>query len=341
MKKRFFCLSVALILTTALACQDMDLSEFDSDIEVAEEETVSNGTDEKINKNFKLSDYDDSDDFDDYDESDDYDDLDDSYDYDDLDDYEDIEDNEGPEEPTLEDYTISDAKGEYVVIKSTIIRNGPATDFDKIGQLNDGESVSVTGESDNGWFRFSYDGKEAFANKQFFQDKASYDANQQAKKAEEEAKKQAEEEAKKQAEEDQKQTEEQAAQQQPSQNSSSFISRVVELCNEQRAANGIGPLTEDATLDSKAAIRAGETVTKFDHTRPDGSSCFSVLDDVEWSAVGENIAAGQPTPEEVVECWMNSDGHRANILNPSFNKIGVGYATGGDYGSYWVQLFTD
>ena len=66
MKKRFFCLSVALILTTALACQDMDLSEFDSDIEVAEEETVSNGTDEKINKNFKLSDYDDSDDFDDY-----------------------------------------------------------------------------------------------------------------------------------------------------------------------------------------------------------------------------------------------------------------------------------
>jgi uncharacterized protein YkwD len=60
---------------------------------------------------------------------------------------------------------------------------------------------------------------------------------------------------------------------------------------------------------------------------------------IQFSYAGENIAAGQRTPQEVVNSWMNSPGHRANILNRNYTKIGVGYASGGEYGTYWTQMF--
>ena len=61
---------------------------------------------------------------------------------------------------------------------------------------------------------------------------------------------------------------------------------------------------------------------------------------VHYSAAGENIAAGQRSPEEVMNSWMNSSGHRANILNKNFDTIGIGFVEGGKYGTYWTQLFT-
>ena len=76
------------------------------------------------------------------------------------------------------------------------------------------------------------------------------------------------------------------------------------------------------------------------HTRPDGTSCFTVLDQngINYFSAGENIAMGYPTSESVVNGWMNSSGHKANILNSSFTHIGVGcYEENGYY--YWVQLF--
>ncbi|MFP3338704.1 CAP domain-containing protein, partial [Micrococcus sp. SIMBA_131] len=60
---------------------------------------------------------------------------------------------------------------------------------------------------------------------------------------------------------------------------------------------------------------------------------------VSYRSAGENIAAGQATPEEVVKAWMNSEGHRKNILNPGYTEIGVGYISGGSYGHYWTQMF--
>lgn len=78
-------------------------------------------------------------------------------------------------------------------------------------------------------------------------------------------------------------------------------------------------------------------MTLFDHTRPDGSSFSSIFKDmgISYYTAGENIAMGYPSPEAVVAGWMNSPGHRANILNANFNAIGVGYAPG----NAWVQLF--
>ena len=122
---------------------------------------------------------------------------------------------------------------------------------------------------------------------------------------------------------------------------SSFEMQVVNLCNAQRAAYGLAPLTWDASnLAPGAAVRAQEITVVFSHTRPDGSSCFTAVRNP--GRLGENIAAGQRTPEAVVNDWMNSPGHRANILNSNYTKLGVGYVyvPGDMYGHYWVQMFS-
>lgn len=123
----------------------------------------------------------------------------------------------------------------------------------------------------------------------------------------------------------------------------SFAKQVVELVNEERAKAGISPLTIDAGLENAALVRTSEIQTNFSHTRPNGNSFATAIQEagVTYRRSGENIAWGQRTPEAVVNAWMNSDGHRANILNKNFSRIGVGYLTNGSGTPYWVQLFAD
>lgn len=80
---------------------------------------------------------------------------------------------------------------------------------------------------------------------------------------------------------------------------------------------------------------------RFSHTRPSGASCFTALTEagVSYTRAGENIAYGQSTPEAVVQSWMSSSGHRANILSSSFTTIGIG-CTVVNGTAYWAQLFT-
>jgi uncharacterized protein YkwD len=116
------------------------------------------------------------------------------------------------------------------------------------------------------------------------------------------------------------------------------------LTNTERAKAGLGPLTLNSQL-TQAAQRYSEVLASdacFAHT------CGPVPDMIQrdaqagyagWSAVGENIAAGYPSPEDVVAGWMASPGHRANILNPDYRELGVGLASGGKYGAYWAQEF--
>lgn len=126
----------------------------------------------------------------------------------------------------------------------------------------------------------------------------------------------------------------------PSESIHPYILRIVELVNEERAQVGLNPVTLDASASQAAAVRAREIVTSFSHTRPDGRSCFTALTEagVNYRLAGENIAWGQSTPEQVMEGWMNSSGHRANILHESFTHIGVGYYQQGGV-NYWTQLF--
>jgi len=126
--------------------------------------------------------------------------------------------------------------------------------------------------------------------------------------------------------------------------SAAFEKQVLALVNKERAAYGLTPLKTMTNLSKAAQKRAEEIAVDFAHTRPNGSSCFSVLEEYGFELnrywCGENIAAGQNTPEAVVESWMNSSGHRANILSENYEYLGVGcYTTNAGYGIYWTQVF--
>ena len=116
-----------------------------------------------------------------------------------------------------------------------------------------------------------------------------------------------------------------------------YASQVITLLNEQRVNNGLSPLTADSTLTAAAMQRAAETVIYFSHTRPDGSRCFTAFDG-SWR--GENIAAGQADPDEVITGWMNSTGHRKNILEANYTGVGVGCFNYKGI-NFWVQCFSD
>lgn len=123
----------------------------------------------------------------------------------------------------------------------------------------------------------------------------------------------------------------------------SYAEQVVNLVNIERAKEGLAPLTIDENVQAAAQVRAVECEQSFSHTRPNGSSFASALKEqgVSYKRSGENIAWGQRSPEEVVKAWMNSAGHRANIMNRSFTKIGVGYYQSASQINYWSQLFID
>ena len=123
-------------------------------------------------------------------------------------------------------------------------------------------------------------------------------------------------------------------------NSLTDADKVLKLVNEERKKAGVPVLSTNSALNKAAQKRAEEISRTFNHKRPDGSSCFTVLDDfrVDYMAAGENIAAGQKTSEAVMTAWMNSAGHKKNILNSNFKNIGIGcYVKDGC--KYWVQIF--
>lgn len=116
--------------------------------------------------------------------------------------------------------------------------------------------------------------------------------------------------------------------------------QVLALVNEERRKAGVAPLTLSAELQSAAAIRAEEITRRFSHTRPDGSKFSTVIPNGKYT-MGENIAAGKNTAAKVVQQWMNSPGHRANILRSDYTELGVGYVykENSQYMHYWVQIF--
>jgi uncharacterized protein YkwD len=116
---------------------------------------------------------------------------------------------------------------------------------------------------------------------------------------------------------------------------------VLSLVNAQRAANGCGALSGDEGLASVARQHSADMAARdyFSHTTPEGVDPFQRAEAAGQSARAENIAAGQQSAAAVMEAWMASQGHRENILNCSFTRLGVGVGYGGSYGIYWTQLF--
>lgn len=119
-----------------------------------------------------------------------------------------------------------------------------------------------------------------------------------------------------------------------------YADRIAELVNSERAAYGLNPVKVSPKLSEAANTRARELKQSFSHTRPNGTSCFTAISElgITYRAAAENIAYGQKSPESVMKAWMNSSGHRANILNASMEYIGVGAVyNNGVY--YWSQFF--
>ena len=115
--------------------------------------------------------------------------------------------------------------------------------------------------------------------------------------------------------------------------------QVIVLVNQERGKQGLPALRENAQLMDSASVRSQELVTKFAHERPNGEQGYQLAFRAGFNTVGENIAYGYLSAEQVMEGWMNSPGHRANILNTGFSEIGVGCYRGSDGRLYWTQLF--
>ncbi|MDF2521022.1 MAG: hypothetical protein K0R84_1650 [Clostridia bacterium] len=120
-------------------------------------------------------------------------------------------------------------------------------------------------------------------------------------------------------------------------------SEVVRLVNIERSKHGLAALKENWELSRVARYKSADMAAKnyFSHTSPTYGSPFRMMESfgIKYSSAGENIAMGQRTPQEVMNAWMNSPGHRANILSPSYTQIGVGFAKNQNGRAYWTQMF--
>jgi uncharacterized YkwD family protein len=121
---------------------------------------------------------------------------------------------------------------------------------------------------------------------------------------------------------------------------SNYANQVLTLVNSERSKAGLKPLKLNSTLTKSAQAKSQDMHDKkyFDHNSPTYGTPFQMMSKFgyKYSYAGENIAMGQKTPKEVMDAWMNSQGHRANILNSNFTEIGIGYVADGNY---WTQQF--
>ena len=125
------------------------------------------------------------------------------------------------------------------------------------------------------------------------------------------------------------------------QTDNSLIMQVAQLVNEERAKAGLKALSLDERAVAAANVRAKEISSLFSHTRPDGTSFSTALKaaGISFRTSGENIAYGQKDASSVMKGWMNSSGHRANILGSQYTSMGIGHYQDASGIHYWVQLF--
>jgi uncharacterized protein YkwD len=114
---------------------------------------------------------------------------------------------------------------------------------------------------------------------------------------------------------------------------------IARLTNIEREKAGLSILTYNTSLEAGANIRANEIIDNFSHTRPDGSRFFTAFGDLQYKNIGENLGKGFRSPESIVSAWMNSEGHRSNILKPEYQEISVAITKDADGKYRWVQIF--
>lgn len=129
----------------------------------------------------------------------------------------------------------------------------------------------------------------------------------------------------------------------PEENFSAYQQEVLRLVNIERQKVGVAPLALDSSLSNVATVKSQDMIDKnyFDHNSPTYGSPFDMMKQfgISYRAAGENIAYGQDSPAEVMNSWMNSSGHRKNILSADFTHLGVGVAKKSNGTIYWTQMF--
>ncbi|GAA0441301.1 hypothetical protein GCM10008983_18020 [Lentibacillus halophilus] len=211
-----------------------------------------------------------------------------------------------------------------------------------VPKQNNQEIVYSTIE-DDGWSELSSSNFQDVI-KQYFP-QANFDSNNQQdtnendqEQKKQDPNKQTNQPAEQQPTEQQQKQHQQNASQ--SQQLSEFEQQVVELTNQERTSQGLDPLKVDTELSKVARKKSQDMADNgyFAHNSPNYGSPFDMMEQfgISYQTAGENIAKGQSTPQQVVDGWMNSEGHRENIMNPDFTHIGVGYV---EQGNHWTQQF--
>jgi uncharacterized protein YkwD len=205
--------------------------------------------------------------------------------------------------------------------RSLNVRSGPSTEYEKLGSLSQNQEVQVTGKASTGWYQIQFGDSLAYVSDRYLVEAPMVVEQDPVEVV----------------------VENEAPVAVSASYSAEDAAAVVTLVNRDRAAYGLSELSTTVELTNAAMKRAEEAYSYFSHTRPDGTSCFTVFDEygVVYQYAGENLAWGQRTAEEAEEDWMNSEGHRANILTAEFNHIGVACYIGPDGIKSWVQLFSD
>lgn len=231
----------------------------------------------------------------------------------------------------IPEYEVTKYAATLLASKTVNIRKGPSTDFDKVGVLEKGLSVEVTGQVEEGWYQIRYGEEYAYVSMNYLVDSETYQAQNEETSFPEDSETNSEESG---SEEPSEQTDFILAQRE----------RIVVLMNENRRSAGLNEFTQSDVLNQLAQVRANELCQVFAHIRPNGSDCFTILSEngVLYQTAGENIAMGYVDADDVMNGWMSSEGHKANMLNGAFAQVGIGIVPVEDQsGYYWVQIFTN
>lgn len=196
-----------------------------------------------------------------------------------------------------------------VTVSKTTLRNGEGTKYSIAGTLKQGDTVFVKREMSSGWSEVLYNNKIVYVLTSHLTDKVTKPSVSEQEK-----------------------------------NLESFKQEVLNLVNIEREKEGLCLLTMDSTLSNVAQLKSQDMIDNnyFEHNSPVYGTPFEMMKSfgVKYRIAGENIAMGHSTPKEVVRGWMNSEGHRKNIMNPRFTHLGMGVARAESGRIYWTQMFT-
>ena len=203
------------------------------------------------------------------------------------------------------DTSVAINKNMYVSVDSTSVRSGEGTKYSILGTLKKNESVYVHKQMSSGWSQVTYNNKAGYVLTKDLTDKPT---------------------------------------QSQETNLESYKQEVLRLVNIERAKEGLGALRMDSQLSKVAQLKSQDMIDNnyFAHNSPVYGTPFEMMraHGITYRIAGENIAMGQSTPQEVVTGWMNSEGHRKNIMNGRFTNLGMGVAQAKSGRKYWTQMFT-